>query len=211
MIDKKGTIIVEPKYTDLGANSNGVIVAGQGETYGLIINGEFKIVDGANNIWDFIEGNDLTYAKKDKQVGFINKKGEWVIKPTFDKVRAFSNGLAPAYDKSAKKWGYIDKSGAYVIEPSFVDAEIFSKSGLAPVKPKKLWGFIDKEGKMVIGDQYDISVGGFSVLFKLGEEKGFIDGLARVKFNKQWGFLDTKGNVLANTWFQNAELFVKVK
>ena len=38
---------------------------------------------------------DITYAKKNDKIGFINKKGEWIIEPSYDKARAFVNGLAP--------------------------------------------------------------------------------------------------------------------
>ncbi|MNL73211.1 hypothetical protein D3C87_1986450 [compost metagenome] len=41
------------------------------------------------------------------------------------------------------------------------------------------------------------------------QDKGFIDGVARVKNEGKWGFLKPDGTVLANQWFENAELFSK--
>ncbi len=94
-------------------------------------------------------------------MGFINGKGEWVIQPTYDKVRAFNAGLAPVNE--GKEWGFINEKGEKVIDIKYRDAEIYSDNGLAPVKEKKLWGFIDKTGKLVIPMEYDISAGMFGI------------------------------------------------
>ena len=118
-----------------------------------------------------------------KLLGFINRKGEWVIEPKFKKVKAFVNGLAPA-STNGKLWGYINTKGEMVIPEKFRDAEIFSKNGLAPVKVNKLWGFINKAGELVIKDKYRII--GFNpfAMFSATETKGFIDGYARVSLDK---------------------------
>ncbi|MCB0465039.1 MAG: WG repeat-containing protein, partial [Aequorivita sp.] len=155
-------------------------------------------------IWDFTNDSPLTYARSNKKVGFINGKGEWVIQPAYDKVRAFNVGLAPVNE--GKEWGFINEKGEKIIDIKYRDAEIFSDNGLAPVKEKKLWGFVDKTGKLVIPMEYDISIGMFGFL-QSGSDKGFIDGLARVKKNKEWGFIDKTGKVVGK-WHQNAEAFV---
>ena len=157
-------------------------------------------------MWNFPEGSNLTYARKEKNIGFVNSKGEWVIAPQFEKVRAFSNGLAPVFKD--KKWGYINEKGDVVIDFQFKDAETFASNGMAPVKEKR-WGFIDKTGKLVIPMDYDISVK-FGFLKSGGEEKGFINGLSRVKSKQGWGFLNEKGELLGNTWYEEAEPFVKL-
>ncbi|WMI69459.1 WG repeat-containing protein [Mangrovimonas sp. YM274] len=216
IIDVKGKYFVEPNYRRVGNVYLGnVVVENENEEVGLIIEGKFKVVEGARKIWDFSYNGEFTYAKKDDFVGFINNKGEWVVEPQFDKARAFLNGLAPVMLKN--KWGYINTSGELVIDYKFKDADVFSKDGLAPVKLKKRWGFIDKTGKLVIQDEYDIhsrmggfGIGGRRAMRNFGLELpnfGFIDGLARVKKDKEWGFIDANGEVLNNTWYQNLELF----
>ena len=93
-----------------------------------------------------------------------------------------------------------------VIDAQFKDAEVFSDSGLAPVKDK-LWGFIDTSGKMVIPMEYDITAG---LAFLSGNnDKGFLGDIARLKSKKGWGFFNTKGELLGNKWYENAEPFVK--
>ncbi|WP_418510538.1 WG repeat-containing protein [Corallibacter sp.] len=205
LVDPTGKYLVKTEYDGVSNFYNGNIVANKGETYGLIINGEFKPVSGANKIWDFSNNPDYTYAKKGEKVGFIDKKGAWIIEPSFDKVRAFKNGLAPVSNE--KLWGYINLKGELIVPMQYRDAETFSDDGLAPVKTKKLWGFINKKGELVIPENYVITAGGFASLFSKNPEKGFIDGLARVKEKKSWMYIDTQGNTLKNMTFENLELF----
>ena len=106
-----------------------------------------------------------------------------------------------------KKWGFINPEGKFVIEPTYSDAEVFSTNGLAPVKESN-WGFINESGKLVIPTQYGITANAIIAMF-VQQDKGFIDGVARVKNEGKWGFLKPDGTVLANQWFENAELFSK--
>lgn len=203
VIDKTGKVIVEPAYDDIGDYSKTTVWAQLGETFGLVIGGKFQPIAGCNKIWDF-NGQEITYARKDKKVGFIDMTGKWVIEPKFDKARSFSKGLAPV--QVGDKWGYINPKGEFVIQPSYPDAEVFSADGLAPVKIDQ-WGFVNTTGQLVIPAQYEITAG---LAFLTGRnQKGFINGLARIKKDKKWGFIDTKGNLLGNMWFENAEPFSK--
>lgn len=204
LVGADGKYVVKTEYDGVSNAYNNHIVANIEDRHGLIVNGKFREVPGAEKIWDFSKNSEYTYAKKDGKLGFINTKGEWVIEPTFDKARAFSNGLAPVYN--GKEWGYVDTNGKVVIAFQYKDAEIFGSDGLAPVKLKKDWGFINTTGTLVIDDNYDITAGGFSI-FQKNNQKGFIDGLARVKKKKSWTFINPKGEPLNNLWFKNLELF----
>src|ERR1035441_6208609 len=62
--------------------------------------------------------------------GFVNKSGETVINPQFDRAEVFAEGLAPV---RMGRWGYVDASGKVVINPQFDKAGVFS-DGLAAVK-----------------------------------------------------------------------------
>ncbi|HUH47854.1 MAG TPA: WG repeat-containing protein, partial [Arenibacter sp.] len=208
MIDTKGAVFIPIENEEVGDyNKKGVWVKKQG-AFGIVANGKFNPVENVEKIWDFTDKSDLTYARSNKLMGFINNKGEWAIAPKYGKARDFSNGLAPVFMN--KKWGYINEKGEQVIDFTFNDAEVFSADGLAPAKDKK-WGFIDKTGKWAIQPEYDITAGLSFDMFKKNVEKGFINGLARVKRNKEWGFLNKKGEVLGNKWYQNAELFDNIK
>ena len=68
--------------------------------------------------------------EQNEKWGFINAKGEVVIKPQFDKVQPFSEGLALI--KVDLKNGFIDATGKFVIEPQYYNAFSFSE-GVAAV------------------------------------------------------------------------------
>ncbi|HIH2145375.1 WG repeat-containing protein [Campylobacter coli] len=52
-------------------------------------------------------------------MGLIDKSGKFVIKPKFDSIWSFREGLAKVGLNG--KYGLIDKSGKIVIEPKFDD------------------------------------------------------------------------------------------
>ena len=61
----------------------------------------------------------------DGKWGYINQRGEVVIKPQFGDVGDFSEGLAVV--QIGDKWGYINQAGEIVIKPQFGDAGSFSQ------------------------------------------------------------------------------------
>ncbi|MCW5956938.1 MAG: WG repeat-containing protein [Pyrinomonadaceae bacterium] len=85
--------------------------------------------------------------------GFINSKGVVVVKPGFDEVKPFSEGLAVV--EKDLKWGFIDANGNYVIEPKFYIAFSFSE-GLAAVTIENpgTWGYINHDGEFVISPKF---------------------------------------------------------
>lgn len=205
MIDKAGKLVIPAEYEELGNTfSTSGVFGKKGGAFGIIQNGTFNPIEGADKVWNFHGNSSLTYARKNKKIGYVNSKGEWVIEPKFDKAKAFSNGMAPV--ANGKTWGFINEKGETVIDFQYRDAEVFADNGLAPVKEKQ-WGFIDTSGSLVIPMQYDITAG---LAFLSGDNaKGFIGDLARLKSKKGWGFFNEKGELLGNKWYENAEPFVK--
>ncbi|ECR3642583.1 WG repeat-containing protein, partial [Campylobacter coli] len=70
-------------------------------------------------VWSFWEG--LAGVKLNGKWGFIDKNGEFAIKPNFDDAWYFREGLAKVGLNG--KYGLIDKSGKIVIEPIFDDID----------------------------------------------------------------------------------------
>lgn len=85
--------------------------------------------------------NRYEYAaiKIDGLWGYINIKGEIIIKPQYKNAKSFSCGLAPI--QFDKLWGYIDKDKKLIIKQQFNDAKSFSKDGVAAVNENN-WYFI---------------------------------------------------------------------
>ncbi|MBK9074218.1 MAG: WG repeat-containing protein [Flavobacteriales bacterium] len=61
--------------------------------------------------------NDVVKVKRVESLGFIDKKGSWVIQPQFEATRSFKNGYCAV--KQGELWGMIDRTGKWVIEPKF--------------------------------------------------------------------------------------------
>lgn len=99
----------------------------------------------------FVSG-DLIRVKIDGQWSFLDKNGEFAIKPKFDDAWNFNEGLAGV--KLNGKYGFIDKNGEFVIKPNFDDAWYF-REGLAKVGLNGKYGLIDKSGKIVIEPIFD--------------------------------------------------------
>lgn len=131
------------------------------------------------------EDNPLFRAEEGGKWGFINKDGEFVIKPQYDdSYYPFSEGLAAV--QIGGKWGFIDKSNRIVIPAKFTGAESF-KDGIAAVcegssfAGEDRWIYIDKVGRYIFESKEDLSY------------RGFDDRLMSVKKGEKWGYLDTKG------------------
>lgn len=133
--------------------------------------------------------------------GFIDKTGAVVIKPQFDWVAAFTEGLAVAGVKTngVTKYGYIDKTGAWVIKPQFSTAYLFAeslavvgtlipgRSGDSPVDTT--YSFIDKTGKVVIKLKQS----------QMPSGPGFSGGVAGLHTDANPGpmtYIDTTGKVI---------------
>jgi hypothetical protein len=122
-IDRTGKIKIRPKNQDLSFFdfSNGLAQAvrpgikhqdGFIDTTGaLIIPIQFE---GAG---DFKE--ELAAFRQGDSSGFINRKGDVCIKPTFERVarEGFNNGLCRV--KQNHQWGYINKKGEFVWKQQF--------------------------------------------------------------------------------------------
>ncbi len=186
-IDKKGNILIRPKYIYVYSFSEGLAAVKTFEDW----------------VWDKNISSDMMIKKM--KWGFIDTKGELVIKDKFCEVESFSEGLALVSEGcyfSPKgggekfirgKYGYINKKGEYVIKPKFRWAGSFSE-GLAAVLGDKGWGFIDKKGKRVIKFKYE-RVGPFK------------EGLAAVKINGKFGFIDKNHNFTIKPTFDLVKPF----
>ena len=63
-----------------------------------------------------VRAQDLKIAEQNGKYGFVNKKGHFVIKPKFESVNNFHDGLAAVLQG---KWGFINKKGKFVIQPQY--------------------------------------------------------------------------------------------
>ena len=81
----------------------------------------------------FKEG--LAPAKDGDKYGYINRDGEFIIKPSFFIAEPFCEGLARVKTGPTSKWGYINTTGSYAFKAKFFDAKDFC-DGIARVLVK---------------------------------------------------------------------------
>lgn len=184
------------------------------DNYGYVyIDKQGKVAIKVDNVDDQMCGDALCISSFENGIASVAINGKWknidktgkFVKPKYDYVGKFSEGLAPAsnhIENQTTKYGYVDKNGVMIIKPQFDEAEVFS-DGLARVMINYKWGYINKKGEMVIKPQFD-------------EAKDFSEGLAPAGLEyKYWGFINKSGKFVikpqyfsANS-FSNGEAFVE--
>ena len=100
----------------------------------------------------FSEGLISVYS--DGKWGFMNKKGEMVIKAKYDSVTEFSCGLAGV--GVDEKYGYINTDGELVIPLQFDGAASFSDD-IALVYVNEEFKYIDKDGNFLFGRSFEFA------------------------------------------------------
>ncbi len=145
-------------------------------------------------------------GSQSRSFGYVDKAGTLIVKPVFDEVGNFSEGLAPACMPFSHDHGYVDKTGKFVIKPKFIQAEPFSE-GLAVVAMNNKegytkYGYVDHSGNVVIPATFD-------------RAQDFSGGLAAVmlrpnpkSYTEVWGFIDTKGKWRVQPKLVNVGKFV---
>ena len=126
---------------------------------------------------------------KKGKYGFIDKNGQELIKPQFERVSEFNEGVAWAVITKNDKWisGFINQDGEWVIEPTLsaygwgmLETPLFSE-GLSPIQSdNKKMMFINKEGIAVTDAIYD-------------EAFHFSDNRALVSRDGLFGYIDNSG------------------
>jgi hypothetical protein len=174
-------------------------------------------------------GQNRYPVKVDGQYGYIDKKGNVVIKPRFDYIVDFSNGFA-LYTQKDLTTVVVDTNGNNLFElkgnypndlaertnPSHDYPFSFNDNRLAVFDTTtKKYGFIDKSAKWVIKPQFkhvtDFSEGLAAVGFWDNDpnhlmstgSKEYSEHLASVK----WGFIDTNGVMVIDTQYREVSAF----
>jgi hypothetical protein len=224
-VDKKGKVVIRPRFEDAGDFSEGLALVEIGGKWGYIDkDGGFAIRPQFDFAARFSEGLAVVRLGEERRYGYVDKTGKVVIQPTFDEAEPFSEGLASVWVFDKKKHGYIDKTGKWIMEPQFDRAGNFS-GGLAPVKVGEKWGYVDKIGKVVVQPQYDYALEFSNSLASVQsggrwlkiDKNGKVvwDPLARIMgktlypvvMNGRWGYIDRLGKIVVGPKFEAAGPF----
>jgi hypothetical protein len=155
-------------------------------------------------VMEFNESLGHTSRPRHLRYGVIDRTGTFVVRPEYQHLGSFSEGLAPGYTATRGTMRYLDRSGRVVFDlPSrTVRFHPFSE-GLAAVQVRAdsgrlLYGFVDPSGKFVIPPRFH-------------DAKPFAGGLAPVKFGDgfgaDWGYVNPEGRTVIEPQFKEAEPF----
>ncbi len=128
----------------------------------------------------------LAQAKSGDKWGYINKKGEFVLQPQYEKCNAFGeDGLAPIYEKKRKSFYFIKSDGSELKTDAdkFRLASVFGfgtkgfSEGMVAIQVGKKWGYMNTDGKTVVDAKYDkaLEFGSGHGVAKLGSNFYIID------------------------------------
>ena len=220
-IDENGQYVINPKFFEAYSFHNGLAVAGMdNKALGFIdksgtfvVNPQFSGVDilgGHIGFSGHIAFSDESLAAvsigeyPNKQWGYVDKSGVFVIPAQFEEAKSFTEGLAAV--KKNGKWGYINTKGETVIEAQFDNAQIFSEEVAAVAigedSTTANWGFIDKTGKFVINPRFQGIVIPFdrkaSEIVRISTD--VVDGKMEMQFTGM--FINHAGDIIWETSYK---------
>lgn len=218
-IDHQGNILIHPQY--IWAEN---FWHGLGTVY---VCGHYLSVDASGTLQPLrtVPPRELEIERQGDKAGFVDDRGLFKIKPTFDDALHFSEGMAAV--KIGEKWGFVDTDGRLVIEPKFENAYYFTE-GVAIAELKGLGTvLIDKSGKVLASDVVGtISISQGRVAFERNDKTGYLDlqghviipatydgglefseGFAAVEKADKWGYIDRAGQLVIPIKYETAGRF----
>jgi len=151
--DLDGNITIKPVFDNAEMFSEGLSAVQIGDKYGLIDEKGNYVLPLKNYQYLGSVHDGLASFRKNDKYGFININGKETIRPQFDWVSNFSEGLCAVRIDNKKlgdgKCGYIDTTGRIIINLKYDYATDF-QSAQAKIELKNLWGSIDKKGKIIV-------------------------------------------------------------
>jgi len=133
------------------------------------------------------------------KMGYVDLRGELVIKPNWFDTFGFYEGLATVTDSNLNHY-YINRDGTVVIRLDSWSGGHFSE-GLAAVAHEGKRGYIDRTGKLVIPAVWDEVTG------VAKPSKEFREGRAIVSQHSQWGFIDRTGKLVVDALWDEVDDF----
>ena len=191
LVDRKGTMVVDPKYDQLESMSDpGCFKARLNNMYGVIdtlgrvlIPLEFSYVGSMN------EG--VIVVSRNGGYGCYDKEYRQLVPMEYEEIREYASGLARIKYKG--RFGFIDKAGEIIIAPFSDEVDDFSE-GVVLVVIKNKKGFVNSKGNWVTPPMYD-------------DGGRFSSGLAYVSMAGKYGYVDKTGNIAIPMQFTAAKDF----
>ncbi len=173
-VDDSGAKIVDYKYDEAGYFTDGLALVKKGDNLGMINESGKEIIPVKYNIIEPHNAQIFRVAANgkmkdgvlmDEKYGFVNREGVEVLKPEYDEVGGFVNGMA--YIKKGATYGYINEDIKVVIPCKYAAVGKFNDKGLTWVNEGAKYdknstssftggkyGVIDRTGKVIVPVKY---------------------------------------------------------
>jgi hypothetical protein len=205
-MNRTGKIVIPEAYDHAYPFSDGLakVVKG-GKSYYIDHNGKtaIPVIASFQNSEPFSEGKAAvsvlvkTGSKTAVKTGFIDTKGQWVLKPVYDSAGPFLDGITVAVMDG--KSGLIDKTGKWIVKPQYgIDTGFNGNFGNGYVlivqnggNSYKQW-LADAKGKVT-------AVPGADHL------RSYSEGLVSYENNNLYGFKNLAGTIIIKPQFDWVE------
>ncbi len=169
--DSNGNLVIKHNYNEALAFVDGRAKVRKGDKWGYInTSGQevipFKYTEigtwNDNRAKVAVGGKEKDGVLTDAKYGFISYTGEILVKPEYDKIGPFENGVA--YVVKGGKYGYIDQHYTFIVKPEYSAVGKFNDKGYCWVaKNGKIangkitngaLGVVNRQGEIVIKPEY---------------------------------------------------------
>ena len=173
-INKDGEFVIPPIYTNVQHYNEGVAAVLQEDKVSYITQGGDKAFEREFSTYspfdrfhlfagDFHEGlaNAFIYTHEKLVCGFIDKTGEFVIKPEFDwlgnQYTFFSDGVAIIRKDDNRHYGILDREGNYFENRRFDYSDRYFRKGIDGIRFRygRKFGLIDKKANIIVEPIYE--------------------------------------------------------
>lgn len=204
IVNLNNEVILPFKYGRVWGFGNRKVTPIENENFKwAIVNekGNFK----TSFMYDYISPYNKTQTAtviKGTKKGLINRFGELIVKPKYDKVLNYSGDVKKTENiyympiQLNEKWGIVTSTGKELVPPIY--SKRVNLSLPTSVKRNGFWTFLNKKGKEVIPSNFD------SILYPKNDIVG-------VKKNNKWGFVTKSGDVLSDCKYNRFHSLSKAK
>lgn len=166
VVDKTGKEIVPAVFEDIVrdgdmflAQSRGAGSSGGSKAIWYNRDGRVEVEGAFTEAYPFGNGNFAATCDS-QHWGFIDKKGNWAIKPawTFVGTSMDANGRAVVYDNDSAEAGLLRADGTMAVEYGYSVISPLKGTGLYAISNGQKTGIMDMNGEIVVpADKYDFS------------------------------------------------------
>ena len=198
-VDENGQSVIPYKYDEARPFDKGLAMVRKGDSFGMVNESgkevlpvKFDIIERHNSYIFRVaaDGKHKDGVLLDEKYGFIDDSGKELLKPEYEEIGNFTDGLA--YIKKGDKYGYINERIDIVIPckynaiGSFNDAGYvwvcegakFNKGSESSFTGGK-YGILDREGKIVVPVKYK-SLGVFAA-YVYSPTQEYLDKLSSIE------------------------------